>query len=42
LDSRTYPFRGQIVLREGIPADYIAIIREGEFEIVKDNLKDID
>ena len=33
---------GEVVLREGEPVTHIALVKDGEFEIVKKNLKGID
>ena len=33
---------GEIVFREGEPVTHIALVKEGEFEVVKENLKGID
>lgn len=33
---------GQYVLREGDPVTHIALVKDGEFEVVKKNLRGID
>ena len=34
--------KGHYVLREGDPVTHIALVKDGEFEVVKDNLRGLD
>ena len=37
-----YEHAGQYVLKEGDPVTHIALVKDGEFEVVKKNLRGID
>jgi len=42
LQTVTYSCKSNTVIRQGVPSDYVVIVREGEFEIVRENLNDIE
>ena len=41
-EKKEFKKAGQYVLREGDEVKYVAVVKEGEFDVVKKNLKGID
>ena len=42
LELRRMENAGKIILREGDPVTHVALVKEGEFEVVKSNLRGMD
>lgn len=42
LQFMTYSCRSNTVIRQNLPSEYVILVREGEFEIVKENLNEIE
>lgn len=42
LQLKTYDCAGTTVLKEGDPSEYIALIKDGEFQVCKEDMRQVD